>query len=255
MAAHFAWRGLVLTAMGLLCAFVPQHAVACPIKLSVTPAFMGALAPNNDITAQTMLLQVKVGCALKITQQSPAQAIQAVLDGDANAAGVWSEPKNSIRNLTGDNIFDLKSTRVGSQTLHGMVNTQNPIRGLSEGHIRGILTGELKDWAGLTGHSAAIIVIEGDKTGEVQTLLQKTYLNGFAPAYNGRVVSSASHAVRALEQTDNALGFFSGALPQGNIAALAITPPVLQNLYIVTSGKPDADMKKLIDALQARGLE
>lgn len=255
MAAHTYWRGLAVLALGVLCVFVPALAHACPLKLAVTPAFMRAIAPNNDVAAQTLTLQGAVGCAITITQTGPAQAVQAVLDGEATAAGIWSPPKDVTRNVTGGNIFGLTSTAVGSQTLQAIVHSDNPVRGMSDGHIRAILNGTLKDWSELTGHSAAIIVIDGDQTGEIGTLLQKTYLNGFVPAASVRTTANLAQAARALTQTDNGISFFSGPLPQGKIAALTITPPVSQTLYIVTSGAPDTDMKKLIDALLARRLQ
>jgi len=176
----------------------------CLQRWAITPAFAAATANTleKSITAQ--------GCLARISVTSPTQAVLAVLDGKADAAGLWSPLAEARRALARTDTETLSETLLWPVALVALVPAANPVRAVSDGYVREWLKGTLTSWEPMTGQNMPIIWIDGDSSGETLSMLRRQYLGGFAPAQQPQRTPNTHQALKATAQTRNALGFLPG---------------------------------------------
>jgi hypothetical protein len=118
-----------------------------PPRLAVGPHAQGALQPRAIAALATA-----AGAALRIERASDRDAVERLLQGDAELALVTGKLSPS------DQRAGLQQTLVGVELWALAVPGDAPPRSLSAGQVRKVLNGELRAWTDV-GHSGGPIVV------------------------------------------------------------------------------------------------
>ncbi len=150
------------------------------------------------------------------------------------------------------------ATLIGKDAIAVVVHGDNPVKALTTAQLKGIFTGEIKNWSEVGGPDLAInayIVKKGSATREV---FAKKVLAG--AEYQGvEVVTPDAKMVTTVTRDKGAIGQISFAFLSGKngVAAVAIDGqaatvenpdyPITRPLYLTTKGAPQGEAKAFID--------
>lgn len=140
------------------------------------------------------------------------------------------------------------------------VNPQNPVKELSTKQLKGIFSGDIKNWREVGGIDAPIIVYSRDRgSGVLATFEELAIGKGLRPK-RPRIVTSNSDMNNAIAHDANAIGYLGIGYLSDDIKALTIDgmKPSQENaasgkykitrlLYMNTKGQPDGLTKTFID--------
>lgn len=150
-------------------------------------------------------------------------------------------------------------TLIGRDAIAVIVNASNPVKNLTIVQLKGIFTGQIKNWKKVGGADApirALIVMEGSATRKV---FKKVVLGGASYAGTEMITPDARIPLH-VKKDPNAIGQISFAflssknkkirpLKIGGQDASVANPayPITRPLYLVTKGFPKGEAKAFID--------
>lgn len=169
------------------------------------------------------------------------------------------------RNLA-DSEQDLRSFPIARDGVGLVVPSSNPIRGMTSEQLRGVYTGQIRNWNGVGGIDAPITAISREKgRSALELLLQYLNLNA-AELHADQTVGENAAAFEAILADGSAIAFISVGESARNIAAgmsiklleidgTAPTPatlangnyPVVRPLTLITRTMPQGAVKQFID--------
>jgi phosphate transport system substrate-binding protein len=178
----------------------------------------------------------------------------ALMEGRADMAMISAPLEHEVASLQkampGLAYDKLQSHIIQSTRIAIGVNKLNPVRTLSTGLIRQILTGQVTSWSALGGEDQPIRVVVVGGGGGVTSTVEAAVLGG--DRINGPNVlhvKTATQLVQVIEQEPHAIGFGQLLLiKQREIPEVATEQPIEQQLALVTFGHPTPAMQAIIDA-------
>ena len=156
-------------------------------------------------------------------------------------------------------------TLVGKDAIAAVVNADNPVAGLSAEQLKGIFTGQIKNWSEVGGPDLAIkpyIVKKGSATRKVF----RKVIMGDSDYAGAKVVTPDAKIVTTVAREKGAIGQISFAFLSGKKGVKPLdvdgqqatvensSYPITRPLNLVTNGKPSGDVAAFIDwTLSAEG--
>jgi phosphate transport system substrate-binding protein len=219
---------------------------------------------TRDFTIQTGIRFTAV------EQPGSGQGVQALLVGRVPLAGVSRplKPEEKKQRLTG--------TVICYDALAVYVHQSNPVRNLSKAQLKGIFTGQIKNWKEVGGHDAPIapnseylagkratvetfqeMVLKGAAYGKVIRELDMPRDQLVDLAADPNAVCAVSIGLRTAVPHDIRLEIRTIAVDDVEPTAKNVRSgayPISRPLLLVTKGQPEAEVKEFLDfMLSAEG--
>lgn len=145
------------------------------------------------------------------------------------------------------------ATLVGKDAIAAVVNADNPVKGLTTAQLKGIFTGEIKNWAEVGGSDLPIRPLIVKKGSATRKVFRKAVL-GESDYAGVEVITPDAKIVTTVKRDKAAIGQISFAFLVGKQGVKPLNVddheatvdnasyPITRPLYIVTNGKPQGDV-------------
>ena len=187
------------------------------------------------------------------------RGIKAVLDGVATI-GLVSSPTEAVEAAIPKEKPALTIRRIARDAVIPIVNQANPVHDATLVALRGIFSGEIRNWSELGGPDAAIDVLtHDDSSGTYETWKERVMGEKRVILPTAQVVGTSA-MLRAIEDNPNAIGYVAYASFSGSVRALSIggvaptvesisteTFPVFRSLKLVTLPDVDEPTRRFVD--------
>lgn len=252
-------RLLVLLA---LLAALPAALAQSPITLEGSNTFGKDLGP-----ALAAAFEAKnPGTTIQIKTPGSGAGLDALIDGRtlvAPTSRVANEDELRRARAAG---IKLRPNSIGSYGVAVIVNSANPLRSLRASEVRGIFTGEIKNWKTLGGPDAPIkVVIHDDSTGsalgfrELAMRLRPYAKSATALPTDEAIIASVAADPHAIGysgiglQKNGARPILIDGIPANRDAILEGLYPYARTLFLYTNPKTETrQVKNLIRFIQSR---
>lgn len=179
-------------------------------------------------------------------------AYKDIVDGNADII-ICAQPSDEQLQYAKDNGVELEMVPIGSDAFVFIVNDSNPVNNITLEQIRGIYSGEIKNWKELGGKDIPIAAMRRNKNSGSQTALEKLMGDTpIKPDYTTLFGSPIGFSFRY---------YVTGMLGEGGVKILTINGiaptaetiadgsyPVAGNIYaIYRKGETNENVQKAID--------
>ena len=179
-------------------------------------------------------------------------AYKDIVDGKADII-ICAQPSDEQLQYAKDNGVELEMVPIGSDAFVFIVNDSNPVNNITIEQIRGIYSGEIKNWKELGGKDIPIAAMRRNKNSGSQTALEKLMGDTpIKPDYTTLLGSPIGFSFRY---------YVTGMLGEGKVKILTINGiaptaetiadgsyPVAGNIYaIYRKGETNENVQKAID--------
>ena len=179
-------------------------------------------------------------------------AYKDIVDGNADII-ICAQPSDEQLQYAKDNGVELEIVPIGSDAFVFIVNDSNPVNNITIEQIRGIYSGEIKNWKELGGKDIPIAAMRRNKNSGSQTALEKLMGDTpIKPDYTTLFGSPIGFSFRY---------YVTGMLGEGKVKILTINGiaptaetiadgsyPVAGNIYaIYRKGETNENVQKAID--------
>ena len=179
-------------------------------------------------------------------------AYKDIVDGKADII-ICAQPSDEQLQYAKDNGVELEMVPIGSDAFVFIVNDSNPVNNITIEQIRGIYSGEIKNWKELGGKDIPIAAMRRNKNSGSQTALEKLMGDTpIKPDYTTLFGSPIGFSFRY---------YVTGMLGEGGVKILTINGiaptaetiadgsyPVAGNIYaIYRKGETNENVQKAID--------
>ena len=179
-------------------------------------------------------------------------AYKDIVDGNADII-ICAQPSDEQLQYAKDNGVELEMVPIGSDAFVFIVNDSNPVNNITIEQIRGIYSGEIKNWKELGGKDIPIAAMRRNKNSGSQTALEKLMGDTpIKPDYTTLLGSPIGFSFRY---------YVTGMLGEGGVKILTINGiaptaetiadgsyPVAGNIYaIYRKGETNENVQKAID--------
>ena len=179
-------------------------------------------------------------------------AYKDIVDGNADII-ICAQPSDEQLQYAKDNGIELEMVPIGSDAFVFIVNDSNPVNNITIEQIRGIYSGEIKNWKELGGKDIPIAAMRRNKNSGSQTALEKLMGDTpIKPDYTTLFGSPIGFSFRY---------YVTGMLGEGGVKILTINGiaptagtiadgsyPVAGNIYaIYRKGETNENVQKAID--------
>ena len=193
---------------------------------------------------------------LTVIPNKTMAGLHALVEGKAHFAmtsAALDASKVQLARRDRDIPFDrLKSFEITRTRMAIAVHPDNPVRSASLVSLRGILSGEIRNWRDLGGRDLPIRVVLVRDGGGVQASVEAQVLDGASISAPDQIrVQTSAQIVRVVEQEPGALGLAQLNVVRKSKARELTTDHVIeQRLSLVTLGEPNAPMRNVIETIR-----
>ncbi|MCC7554382.1 MAG: phosphate ABC transporter substrate-binding protein [Methanobacteriaceae archaeon] len=188
------------------------------------------------------------------------------VQGGGSSVGIKSAKDGSAQIGTSSKELDdgekegLKTYELGKDGIVIGVNNENEVSDLSKDQLKGIFSGEIKNWNEIGGNDAEIhVVTREDGSGTLDAF--ESIIMGDSKIKDDAIVQSSTEAVKqSVSQDPNAIGFVSFAHMSDDVKTVSVNnvapseETIADNSYelqrpflFITKGEPTDEVKKFID--------
>jgi phosphate transport system substrate-binding protein len=223
-------------------------------------------ADTLSVAGSTTVQPIAAKAAEKYNQEQ--SNVKVSVQGGGSGAGIKMAIEGSAdvgmssRELTADELKDLKAYVIAADGIAVIVNPGNTLTDLTKTQIKDIFSGKITNFKELGGPDKEIVVIiresgSGTRSSFEEMLMDKGKTNNT----EGAEQQSSNGAVKAsIASNPNAIGYIGAGFIDPTIKALSIegispdketikggTYPVSRKLYMVTKGEATGKSKTFID--------
>jgi phosphate transport system substrate-binding protein len=226
-----------------LCGALSLHAQPV-LRLHGSTTVKAALEPKQAA------IESEIGSRLEI-QAVGSNAGILTLAGERTDVAMIASPLDEVARRLNEkkpgtiDLADYRAAEVGAVRLTFIVNPYNPVRNLSAAQLKGLLTGQVKNWQEVGGADVPVLVVS---LANASTLVQEKLLQGVPIAETARRVATATQIPPVVALEPGAIGIISAAHLRGKTSLITTDAEMLVPLYLVTRGEPDPIEQKLIEA-------
>jgi phosphate transport system substrate-binding protein len=201
------------------------------------------------------------GTAFDIAAEGSATGFAALIDKTA-AIGMASRPAKpeEIANGKAKGV-DLKETIVAYDGIAVIVNTANPIKGLTKKQVEQIFTGEITDWSAVGGSGGKISVYTRNTSSGTYAEFKELAMKKRDYAPDSQKLAGNEQIAQEVGKNPNGVGYIGlaytkasgikvvpidGASPSKE-SVLAKSYPYARPTFFYTNGEPTGVMKEFID--------
>jgi phosphate transport system substrate-binding protein len=206
------------------------------------------------------------GVSIQIQTPGSGAGLDALIDGRtlvAPTSRVANEDELRRARATG---IKLRPHSIGGYGVAVIVNSSNPIRSLRASEVRGIFTGEIKNWKSLGGHDAPIRVLIHDDTTGSALGFRELAMRERPYAKSATALPTDSAILAAIAADPHAIGYSGIGLQKNGIRPILIDGipanrnaileglyPYARTLFLYTNPKTETrEVKSLIRFIQSR---
>jgi phosphate transport system substrate-binding protein len=240
--------------------------------LIVAPAAVMAGGKSVTITGSTTVLPIAQKAAEDFMKKHPdvrisvagtgsGDGIKAVIDGTADIGNASRDMKSKEVKLAKAKGVSPVRHVVALDCIVPVVHPSNPIKDLKLEQLKGMYTGEIKNWKQVGGPDQVVVVISRDSSSGTFGVWNKRVLGKKARVRPDAQLQASNGAVaQAVAGNKNAIGYVGigylndklKALTIDGVAASAKTAmdksyPVARGLNMYTRGEPKGATKEYID--------
>ena len=220
-----------------------------PLKLHGAVVAQGLIEPN------IAEIRTKSGIDFEVVGNGSDVGLLDLVQGRAVVAMI-SAPledlakKINLKQPGAVDLTNLKTIPLGTSKFVLIVNTNNPVRRLTDQQAIGILTGKITSWKEVGGADRTVQVIAPPANGGVSTAFQSKLLKGekFTPdakdTINPRVVQSM------VAQDPRAVGPLAVSVLSEKVAVVKLDSVIETPVSLVVRGEPSAAVTKLADTIK-----
>ena len=237
--------------------------------------FAGCTSNNNGGSKQADTLSVAGSTTVQpiaakaAEKYNPEQSnVKVSVQGGGSGSGIKMAIEGSAdvgmssRELTSDELKDLKAYAIAADGIAVIVNPGNTLKDLTKAQIKDIFSGKIMNYKELGGPDKEIVVIiretgSGTRSSFEEMLMDKGKTNNT----EGAEQQASNGAVKAsVASNPNAIGYVGAGFIDPTVKALDIegvaptketikagTYPVSRKLYMVTKGEAAGKSKAFID--------
>lgn len=223
------------------------------------------------VGGSTTLMPLVQSMAREFMRQSPGEDI--VVSEGGSGAGIAAliagelDIANSSRFLT-DAEFESAAAagvypvpfRLAYGSIIPIVHKSNPVRDLTMEQLRGIYSGEIRNWKQVGGYDRAINVLTRSATSGTFAVWRDSVLQGQAIMAGATLRESSAEMVRTVNRGRGSIGYISLGHLSANIKPLRVggvmgsrhsvrngSYPITRSLFMFTRGWPDRRRLEFID--------
>jgi len=193
------------------------------------------ITPNSSGAGVTDLFAAKADIAMISSN------LEEVLSKAGRAADAYKVDKSQLRTFA-----------LGAAKVEFIVNPANPIRKLSGDQIKAIYLGTLTNWKDVGGSAATILPFSETRHGAMRTMVEHDLLGGKSVSDLVSEANEAPIVATMVARSPTGIGFISSTTPTSlrtGTATVETDVRIMQHLTLVTLGEPQADAKRVIEAI------
>lgn len=190
--------------------------------------------------------------------------IASLIDGTCDIADSSRPIKDTELDKAVTNGRDPKAHVVAMDGIAVVVNSANPLKGLSKKQIKDIYTGKISDWSEVSGKAGKIVVISRDTASGTFEAFAELVLNKEKVRPDALMLASNQAIATTVSRTPGAIGYVGLGYVTSAVKALevdAVLPsketvlsnkyPIGRPLFMYTNGAPQGAVKDLIDFIMS----
>lgn len=244
----------------LAVALLPPPGQAAPARRLVIAA---GPPPLQDLLAPAEAdFERATGIELELVKKEPASGF--VLDLESGAAdGVvtgldvagWLEALEAKGLKLTSPPDQLKQRVVGRDVVHVITHPAVGVTALTRSQLAAIFTGRTRDWREVGGRPGAIRIALADRTPGINSSFQKLMMDGQPYGGNLEYVGTQADVVAHVAATPLSVGFAPSTLVASQVSNQVrriTTPEIGRPYYLVTLGRPRAELEELVSFLKRR---
>lgn len=216
-----------------------------------------SIAVDNLMTPNQVKLEAAVGRPIRFKANGSSDGLADVATGRAKA-GLISASLSDVRTtlehrspgLLDD--ADMRVFPIGSGRTYFIVHRTNPVHRLTADQIRGIFTGDIRNWKDVGGRNMLISVYATRAGDDERIAIEENFLDGEPITNMARTVTHPRKLVQIVRQRPDAISFGGVAALDGHVRSFPDIQ-IEQPIYLVTRGEPATDIRRLIDGIVALG--
>jgi phosphate transport system substrate-binding protein len=133
-----------------------------------------------------------------------------------------------------------------------VVHPGNPVSELTWQQLADIHSGKITNWKDVGGPDQPIVVVTSQPTAATRIVFQETVMGGATYVAGAREVQSTRQEVELVEKMKGGVGAVSEAFVKMNPGKVKVvkTKPITRPLLVVTKGKPDPEVEKVLAFLK-----
>jgi phosphate transport system substrate-binding protein len=217
-------------------------------------------------------MKLNPGTVIQVSGGGSGTGIAALLNGGTDICEASRDMKEKEYKLAGEKGIEPYRVSVSLDGISIYLNEKNPVKELSFAQLKGIYTGAITNWKEVGGNDARIIVYGRENNSGTYAFFKEHVLNDEDYSEYTQTLPGTAAVVNAVSKDVNGIGYGGIAWATGvRFAAVkkgdndkAVMPslesvsngtyPISRELYWFFNGKPDGELKKLVNwALSEQG--
>ncbi|MDR0468391.1 MAG: substrate-binding domain-containing protein, partial [Peptococcaceae bacterium] len=256
---------------------VPIRAFAESIGAGVDYNASANIASVNYFTMMTGTLKVNGSTTLQPIAQDAADKLMGMnnglsigVDGGGSGTGIKDAAAGTVnigmssRELTADELKELKVFAVANDGIAVIVHPDNPITNLTKEQAAALFLGNTKNWADVGGATAPVMVQTRETGSGTRATLEEMILNKESVVGTATPYTSSALIKQAVAGDKNAIGFDSIGFVDSSVKAISLdgvaasSQTVIAGTYVMgrqlfccTKGRPTGLAAMFIDYLKS----
>ena len=192
-----------------------------------------------------------------IAAEGSSTGVAAIIDGTAEIGMSSRDVKDSEMAKAEANGVHIMKTTVALDGIGVIVNESNPITEISLDQVEAIFTGDVSDWASMTGKPGQISCYTRNTSSGTYAVFKQLAMDGREYAVNSQKMAGNEQIASEVANNPNGVGYVGLAyidtpgvkvIPVNGMAPDNPKYPLARPLYYLTNGFPtDADVAKFIN--------
>lgn len=203
---------------------------------------------------------------IAVTGGGSGTGIAAIINNNAHMAQSSRAMRDGEREQAEANGYELMEYVPGLDGIVIATHVDNPIESLTMAEVKGIYTGEIKNWSEVGGLDQPIVLYSRESSSGTFAFVREFVLEDEEFAPEALLMPSTSSIVDGLKQSENGIGYVGLGYLTDEIKAIPIAAekgaqaflpniqtinsgdyPVARNLYLYTPGEPTGVLKLYMD--------
>lgn len=156
------------------------------------------------------------GVTIEINQTGSSSGIKDTISGT-------TEIGMSSRELTNEELKNLKEVTIAVDGIGVVVNKNNPVKNLTLEQIKDIFTGKITNWSEVGGEDKEIVVVSREEGSGTRTAFQEILNYSTEDTVKNAIVNNSTGATKVMvEENDNAIGYMSIGYIDDSIASVNV---------------------------------
>lgn len=235
--------------------------------VAATNVWAGSIQINGSTTVLPIAQKVTEAfmkdfpdVSISVSGGGSGNGIKALIDGTTDIADSSRFIKDEEVKLAVEKGTYPVPFAVAYDAIVPVVNPENPIKDISAEQLKGIYTGEIKNWKDLGGSDAKIVVISRDTSSGTYEIWEEKIMKKDRVSASALLQASNGAIMQVVSKNKSAIGYVGigyvdksvKALPVNGIEGNAETAlsgkyPISRALYMFTRGWPTGDALKFIN--------